>query len=464
MTDAALADRQELLHLLGRHWNPPAATMLAAVDRQVESYAEGAEVVAEDGSRTLDLAGSYGVFLVGHGNPAVRAAVRETLTTNPGYVGGTRHPAVERLVEALRTVVPAELGHLSFGSSGAHVAELALRTVLMARPGRSRVVVVGGGYHGKTLGALTLLGGDGHRDPFASRSPEVVMVPPGDADALDRAVRGRQVAAVFAEPVLGGAHLRVPPPGWFAAVAASCRRTGTLLVADEIQTAFGRTGRLLGADHDGVVPDVLLLSKALTGGMVPIAVLAASAEVIDSARRHPASEQLPPLWGEPGSTGGLRSGVAAAAGAAAIEQVHALDLPGRAAELGPVLLDGLRDAARRHPRHLVDAPGIGLMTGLRARNPAVETLISMQMAHRGIHLGHSLNEDIAQPVLRFYPPLTIERKQIEQVLTALEESLSWLDRRPRALTRGITGLLRRQRSLPPGLVMKLNHSPLKVTW
>lgn len=190
MNEAATADRQQLLHLLGRHWNPPAATMLAAVDRQVEAYTDGTEVIAEDGSRFLDLAGSYGVFLVGHSNPVVREAVATTLTDNPIHVPGTVHPATNRLVTALHTVLPNSLTELSFGSSGAHVVEHALRLAYLAQPERNRIVVVQGGYHGKTLGALTVLPG-GHRDPFAPRTPNMLVVPPGGFRCGSRGGRRR---------------------------------------------------------------------------------------------------------------------------------------------------------------------------------------------------------------------------------------------------------------------------------
>lgn len=208
----------------------------------------------------------------------------------------------------------------------------------------------------------------------------------------------------------------------------------------------------------------MLLSKALTGGAVPVAVMATTSEIRARASQHPAAAQMPPFLDLSRGIGGPRSAAAAAAGAAAIEQVHNLDLPGHARRLGPVLVDGLAEAVRRHPRHLLDAPGIGLMAGLRCANPAVETLISMQMAQRGIHLGHSLNEELDHPVLRFYPPLIADTADLERVLTALEDSLCWLDRRPRALTTAITWLLRRQRRIPPAVVMKLNHSTLSVTW
>ena len=392
-------DRQELLSALGRHWNPTAATLLAAAGRGVEQSSRGAEVIAEDGTRGVDLAGSYGVFLVGHGNERVRCAARDALLDAPAMPSGALHPATAQLFAALAEVLPPTLTRYALGCSGAEIAEIALRAVHLARPDRRRILVAEGGYHGKTLGAMTLLGQGNHRAPFEPLGGDLVKVRYGDAEAVREALTGGDVAAVFLEPVLGGAHLTVPPPGYLAAVARACMQTGTLLVADEIQTGFGRTGRMFASEHDGVVADIMLLSKSLTGGFMPIAVCALSEAVLDDARAHPD-------WDPEILAGSCRSAVAVAAAHATIREVRERDLAERAASVGSVLTGGLAEAVRRHPKHLLDAPGIGLMAGLRTRNPAVETLISIGMAQRGIHTGHSLNEDIDHPVLRFYPPLT----------------------------------------------------------
>lgn len=451
-------DRQALLSALGRHWNPTAAVMLAAAHRSVEAQACGVEVVAENGGRALDVAGSYGVFLVGHGNKRIRDAVLDALRTAPAVPPGAVHPAMAELFQLFDRILPAGLDTYVFGSSGADIAETALRAVHLARPDRRRILVAEGGYHGKTLAALGILGQPNHRAPFEPLGSDLVVVPYGDAAAVRAALADRSVAAVFLEPVLGGAHLTVPPPGYLAAVAQACTETGTLLVADEIQTCLGRTGTMFAVEHDNVVPDVLLFSKALTGGMVPVGVCALSSSVLADARANPAWD--PRLL----SGSGQVSALSLAAACAAIRESLDQDLPGRAASVGPRLTSGLAAAAARHPKHLLEAPGIGFMTGLRTRNPAVELLLSMGMARRGVHTGHSLNEQIDHPVLRFYPPATISTEQIDVVLAALEETLTWLDKRSRLFTRVLTWVLRRQYRLPPRLVLKLSGSKVNVDW
>lgn len=454
----SLDDRQRIFSALGRHWNPTAATMLAAAGRAVESHASGSRVYAEDGTDALDLAASYGVFLVGHGNPRVAAAVVEALRQAAAAPPGAVHPATAALFRALGEILPAGLDRFVLGCSGAEICETALRAVQLARPDRHRIVVADGSYHGKTLAALSLLGQGNHRTPFEPLGSHLVVVPYGDAAAVRTAVADGSVAAVFLEPVLGGAHLTVPPPGYVGAVAEACAATDTLFVADEIQTGFGRTGRMFAVERDDVRPDVMLLSKALTGGFVPIGVCALGSAVVEEAARHP--RWHPSLL----TSGSAVTGVAVAAAAATIAEVRERDLPARAAELGPRLTEGLAEAVRRHPKHLRAAPGIGLMTGLRTANPAVELMVSIGMGMRGVHTGHSLNEQIAEPVLRMYPPLTCTAEEIDQALVALDETLTWLDRQPRVLTRAATALLRRQYRLPPRLLLRMNRSPIRMDW
>lgn len=452
-----LAERQAVLTELGRYWNPNAATALAAASRPIEEVAKGTTVIADDGSEWLDFAGSYGVFFIGHGNERVREAVRSGLKAS-ALLPGLAHPALAELEETLLESLPPELNRFVLGSSGAETTETALRIAGLARPDRDRVLVCEDSYHGKTLSALSVLGQTNHRVPFTPFEVDPVTVPYGDADAVRRALAGGDVAAVFLEPVLGGAHLTVPPRGYVAEVARACRDTDTLLVVDEIQTGLGRTGKMFGFEHDGVVPDIVLLSKALTGGFVAVSVCASRADVLMEAEKHP--DFRPGLLG-PGST---VSAPAVSAAAATLREVRSQELPARAARLGPRLTEGLAAAVRRHPKHLIDAPGIGLMAGLRVRNPSVELLVSMGMAQRGIHTGHSLNESIDHPVLRFYPPATVSEKEIDRVLTALEETLVWLDRRPRVLTDAITWLLRKRYDLPPQLALTLSHSKHRVDW
>jgi putrescine aminotransferase len=352
-------------------------------------------------------------------------------------------------MEVLAGMLPGDLNRVFFANSGAEISELAIRAVLAANTPRRKIVVIENSYHGKTLGALNLLGQPNHRQPYLPLSTEVQFVPFGDIGAMRKEI-GSGAAAVFLEPILGGAYLKTPPAGYVRQVAELCKATGTLFVADEIQTAFGRCGRMFALDYDpGVVPDVILLSKGITGGHSSIAVAVMSDELTEHIAAIP---DLPARYLATDSGG---SPYACAAALAAIEFIRDEDLPARAERLGQRLLDGLRAVAQRYPKLVLDAPGIGLMTGLRVRNPAVETAITIGLGKRGVHVGHSMNESARHPVLRFYPPLTVSEAEIDEALSALNETMAQLCRRSTLAFDLMNQIVKRQFRLPPAVLFKL---------
>ncbi|MER6029381.1 aminotransferase class III-fold pyridoxal phosphate-dependent enzyme [Streptomyces sp. NPDC001851] len=382
--------------------------------------------------RYLDLTDDPEPFLTGPGRPGPHGG---TPGRARGAAPGTGRPrgvqpvhdrrggghegapsgAVADLFGLLRSVLPDGLDHYVLGSSAAEVCDVALRAVRRARPARRQVAVAAGGHHGVTLG----------------RADGLVVVPYGDAEAMAEALADRSVAAVFLEPVLDGPRLTVPPRGYVGRVAEACARTGTLLVADEFQTCLGRTGRMFAVDHDAVVPDVMILSKA-GAGFPRVGVCALGTALAEGVEDHPLPHGGP-------------SALSLAAACAAVRETVELDLPARAARLGPRLLGGLQDACRRHPAHLLGAVGTGLMTGLRTRDPSAEFQISMMLAGHGLRTGHSRHHPGGRtdhPVLPFCPPPTVTEAHIDHVLAALEATLTWLDGRPRPRTGALGHLLR----------------------
>jgi putrescine aminotransferase len=443
-------NRSDLIQASERHWNPTAALLYKMAHRTVESHAQGSYVHDEDGQRFLDFACSYGVFIVGHCNPHVQARVLAQMNQLAASPYGGANAITAEFMHTLTAMLPGDLSRVFFANSGAEISELTMRAVLAAAAPRRQIVVIQNSYHGKTLGALNLLGQKGHRQPFLPLMPDVTFVPFGDVDAMKRAV-GEGVAAVFLEPILGGPYLQVPPPGYVRQVAELCKATGTLFIADEIQTAFGRCGRMFAIDYDdGVQPDVMLLSKGITGGHSSMAVAVMSEALVQRI------EAIPNLPARYLSTDSGGSPYACAAALAAIEFIRDQDLPARARQLGAQLLKGLRDAAARHPQLIVDVPGIGLMTGLKVRNPAVETAITIGLAKRGVHVGHSLNESAVNPVLRFYPPLTVSSEDIAKALAALNETLDEMARKPPVVFDALNQVIRRQYRLPKALMLKLS--------
>lgn len=443
-------NRLDIIQASERHWNPTAALLYKMAHRGVESHSQGGYVYDEDGQRYLDFACSYGVFIVGHCNPRVQARVLSQMNQLAASPYGAANAVCAEFMRTLTAMLPGDLQRVFFANSGAEISELTMRAVLAAAAPRRQIVVIQNSYHGKTLGALNLLGQKGHRQPFLPLMPDVTFVPFGDIDAMRRAV-GDGVAAVFLEPILGGPYLQVPPTGYVRQVADVCKATGTHFIADEIQTAFGRCGRMFAIDYDdGVQPDVMLLSKGITGGHSSMAVAVMSEALV---KRIEAIPDLPARYLSTDSGG---SPYACAAALAAIEFIRDEDLPARARKLGARLLKGLRDVAARHPRLIIEAPGIGLMTGLKVRNPAVETAITIGMGKRGVHCGHSLNESALNPVLRFYPPLTVTEAEIDQVIAALNDTLDEMARKPALVFDLLNQVIKRQYRLPKPLMLKLS--------
>lgn len=442
-------NKSEVIRACAQHWNPTAGMLYRLSHRTIESHADDVIVYDEEGGKFLDFACSYGVFIVGHCNRKVQDRVLQQIDRLAAAPYGTSNTAAAQLMEKLTSMLPGDLDRVFFANSGAEIAELTLRAVLAANAPRRKIVIVRNSYHGKTMGALNILGQENHRKPFLPLMQELEVVEFGDIDAMRRAV-GSGAAAVFLEPVLGGAYLRVPPPGYVRQVAELCRDTGTLFVADEIQTAFGRCGRMFGIDYDpGVLPDVILLSKGLTGGHSSIAVAVMRNALVEKLQSIPG---LPSRFLASDSGG---SPYACAAAIASIEFIEEEGLCERAQRLGDRLLQGLRTAARRYPKLILDAPGIGLMTGIRVRNSGVETAITMGLGRRGVHVGHSMNETTPHPVLRFYPPLTVTEAQIDQVIAALNETLAEMSRKPVLFLDLLNQVMKRQYRLPKPLMYKL---------
>lgn len=418
--------RQELLDIYDRHYNPTLARLFDVADCPVEATASGVHVMDEDGRSYLDFAAGYGVFSLGHLDARVQAAAQRQLETLPMLPVGVPNEPADALVRTLTELLPGDLDHVLLAGSGSEAIEIALRTALLARPRHSRLVASQLSYHGKTLGALGVMGQKHLRAPFEPLWPDTQFVPFGDVDAMATAV-GRGAVAVILEPVLGGGYLVVPPVGYLTEVAEICRRTGTLFIVDEVQTGFGRTGTMFSIGRENIVPDMVVLSKGMTGGHVPMAAVAVRASLVAGLGET--------LWRQNQAHASDASGslLACATAKVAIDVIVERKLPQRAAQLGAYLLGRLRAVAEMHNDWVKDVPGCGLMTGIELRSGIAEYAVWLQLLERGVLAGFSTNSHARTPVLRFFPPLTIGHQDIDRAIDALSDSLTALDRKPTLL-------------------------------
>ncbi len=395
--------------LFEKHINPGLAGLLrfTGLDR-VESHAEGVYVWDTTGKRYLDFLGLYGTLNLGHRHPKVVEAVKRQLDRMPMSVRVLVSEPTARLAARLSEVTPEGLEMVFFGNSGAEAVEAAFKLARIYT-GKPEILTTEGGFHGKTMGALSLTPKPEYQDPVRPLVPGVKAVPYGDAQALEEAITPR-TAAVIVEPIQGEGGIRVPPEGYLREVRRITREKGVLMIADEVQTGLGRTGRLWGVDWEAVAPDLLTSAKALGGGVMPIGAVVGRREVFEVFKKNPLVHSST-FGGNP---------LACAAALAALEVTLEENLPERALRMGNRLIEGLKALAQAYPDLIQEVRGRGLMVGLEFVDADVGALCVAELAERGVLTAFGLNNP---KVVRLEPPLIVEEDHIDQALQALEGAL-----------------------------------------
>ncbi|MFD0686291.1 acetylornithine transaminase [Actinomadura fibrosa] len=362
---------------------------------------EGCRVWDADGRAYLDLIAGIAVSSLGHGHPALIEAVSAQAAALAHTSNLFLHEPEVLLAERLRELLDGD-GRVFLANSGTEANECALKLAIKygRANGRSHIVAAENSFHGRTLGALALTGKQAIREPFGPYGIDVRFVPYGDADALAAAV-DEHCAAVFLEPTQGEAGVVPPPDGYFAAVRRICDATGALFVADEIQSAIGRTGAWFAWRHENARPDVLTLAKGLGGGL-PIGACVALGEHGEIFAK-----------GDHGSTFGGNP-VNAAAALAVLATIEKEGLLGNAAQVGEVLAAGI--AAVDHP----------LLAGVRGRGlwrAAVLTGPHAPAAEAAARDAGFLVNAVQPDALRLAPPLILTAAEAESFTGALPSIL-----------------------------------------
>src|SRR5947208_10731038 len=361
----------------------------------------GALLWDADGHEYIDCTAGYGVASAGHARPEVAAAIAAQalrLLTCPEIV---YNDIRARLLERLACLVPEGLTHIFLCNSGTEAVEGAIKFARIAT-GRSGIVATLRGFHGRTMGALSTTWEPHYRESFAPLVPEVSHIRYNDLEAAEAAIN-EQTAAVIIELVQGEGGVHVASEEYVQGLATLCRERGALLIVDEVQTGFGRTGRLFACQHYDLQPDILCLAKSLAGG-VPMGAICLGQHVIESGRI---------TRGIHGSTFGGNP-LACAAALATLDILEQEALPDRAAVLGEHALERLRAF---HSPFVRDVRGRGLLLGIelnRRAQPYLEMLLE-----RGV-----LALPAGPTVIRLLPPLVITGEQLECVLDTVEEVLS----------------------------------------
>lgn len=401
-------DAEEVISLTRAHLNKGRASLAEILGGHSEAASEGCWVYGHDGRRYLEC-GGYGVFILGHRHPAVTAAVVRQIMTHPLATRVLLEPVAARAAQAVARITPPGLEYIHFVPSGSEATEAALK---MARgTGRRRLVSAIDGFHGKTMGALSVTGRQIYQDPFAPLLPDRAHVPFGDTEALVRVLASAPgECCVFLEPVQGEGGVVIPPPGYLRDVREACDTYGAMLVLDEILTGMGRCGRMWAADFDGVVPDIMLIGKGLSGGVVPVAAAAATAKAYALINRDPLLH----------SSTFACAPIAMAAAESAVRAIVDEKIPERAAALGHRLLPEITQILRDRCPYLVrDIRGIGLLFAVEFHAPDVAGDFMLELLDEGVVTSHSLNSSY---VIRMTPPAYLAEAEIDFLTSAVERA------------------------------------------
>lgn len=415
---------------LYEHYVNPQWVRLLDVLRMNERYTRcsGAELHTAAGRTILDFNSGYCVHNIGHNHPRVVAALKEELDRNgPAMLQSHVAELAGELAERLCRLAGGRLGKVFFASSGSEGVEAAIK-FSRAHTGRPGFLCASGGFHGLTCGALSLMSNTFWTEGFGSLLPNTEFVPYGDVAALERKLATRKFAAFMLEPIQGEGGVVMPPEGYLSEVQAICRRHRTLFVLDEVQTGLYRTGSFLAAHHFAVEPDMVVLAKALSGGLIPCSALLMSDEVCHSVysslRRAPIHT----------STFGENS-LAMRAGLTTLDILDEERLGQRAQLAGEHLRRNLAAGLNKYEM-VGDIRGLGLLNAIELKAPRslklrlpfeaiakIHPAIFGQIVVMRLFRDHGVLSQVCGNefmVLKLAPPLTIDDAQLAYGVSAVE--------------------------------------------
>ncbi len=361
----------------------------------------GAELWDDAGNQYIDCMGGYGVAIVGHSNPEVVAAIKAQAEKLITCHGSLYNDARAEFFEKLIACSPKGLDSVFLSNSGAEANEVALK-LAKKYTGKKGIIAMKGAYHGKTAGALSATWNKKYKEAFEPLVPNYSHVTYGDLAELEAAV-GPDTAAVIIEPVQGEGGVILPPEGYMKGVREVCDRKGILMIADEVQSGLGRTGKLWALQNWGVVPDIMTAAKGLAGG-VPIGATVTRKEVMHVLKK---GEQTSTFGGNP---------LSCAAGSATLDYIIKNDLPGQAVTKGAFFLQQLKFLGSRH-NITREARGMGLMLAFEMRVD-IQSIILNSVKERVLYTYSG------RTILRLLPPLVITETQIRHVIDSLDKVLS----------------------------------------
>lgn len=393
--------------------------------------AVGQYLYDQDGIEYLDLLSGFGVFALGRNHPTVVSALNESLTLElPNLVQLDVSVLSGLLAREILKTTPDNLTKMFFCNSGTEAVEAAIKFARYVTK-REKIVYCEHGYHGLTMGSLSLNGEEIFREGFGSLLPGCSAIPFNDLEALEKALSNKDVAAFIVEPIQGKG-VNVPDDNYLPEVERLCKKYGTLFVADEVQTGLGRTGKFWAIDHWNVKPDMICMAKALSGGFVPVGAVAMTAKIMDTVFNRMDRAVVH------GSTFS-KNNAAMAAGLATLHVMEAENLVENSNKVGTDIINSLNAMSGKH-EFLKEARGKGMMIAIEFSSPRSLTLKAawtmLEAANKGLfcqmitiplfkehHIlsqvaGHGMN------VVKLLPPLTLTQKDRDHIVTAFDKVIA----------------------------------------
>ena len=388
-------------------------TMKAAGLDIIEDKRDGACVWDITGKKYIDCQTGSGIMNVGRHNREIVDVLKKALDTyDIGVFLLCSKPKAD-LAKRLAQITPGDLKCTIFGVGGGEANDAAIK-IARGFTMKKEIIYTEKAYHGHTGFALSAIGRDAYKEPFEPLMPGFKMVPFGDIDALRKAVTG-DTAAVILEPIQGEGGINIPPDDYLPAIRKVCDDNEILLIFDEVQTGFGRTGKMFASEHWGVVPDIMTVAKSLSGGLYPIAATIFNEEIQDFFVPHPFIHLS--------TFGG--SDLGCIVGMAVIDYIQKNDLPGHAEAMGKRFRSGFDRLTKDFPALLLEVRQKGLMMGLQYTNESIGPRLTKKMAERGVIAIYTGNDP---SICRLMPPLVITPEEVDYVLNALEDSMKELSK------------------------------------
>lgn len=387
----------------------------------IEWRDEGDYFYDVNGEEFIDCLGGFGIYMCGHRNPEILKYIKAQLDRQALHSQELVDPLRGYLAKVLSEITPGDLQYCFFTNGGAEAVEMALKLARIATGGRWYISTVNG-FHGKSMGAVSVGGKGTYRVPYTPMVQQIQHVEYGNASDMRKAIKnlihvGEKVAAVIIEPIQGEAGIILPPEGYLKEVRSICDEYGVCLIFDEIQTGMGRTGTMFRCEAEGVVPDIMTYGKAFGGGIMPITGIICRPHLwVEELKENPWLLGSPTFGGNP---------LACAAALATINYMLENDIPKLAREKGDYLLKGLRELQKKHPVLLQDIRGIGLMIGVEFPKSEMGYSVAKGMFARRVMTAGTL---VNAKTIRFEPGATISYENLDKVLVRLDEALTDTDK------------------------------------